>query len=351
MIERAESLDAVRADWEGLEQTAGNLFGTWEWARTWWETYGPADDDRLLVHVLRGEDGAARAILPLYAWKTRPVPVARLLGHGPADELGPVCAPADRPAAAVALRAAVRSGLGRRGAVFAERLPGDQGWPALLDAGVLRRESTPSLRIDGRSWDEWLSSRSRNFREQVRRRERKLAREHDLAFRLVEDPHALDAALEELFRLHDARWGAASGAFSPQRRAFHRAFARRALDRGWLRLWFADVDGTPAAGWLGFRFADALWYYQAGRDPALERENVGFVLLSHTIRTAFEDGLREYRFLLGDEAYKDRFADHDAGLDTVVAGSPSLAAAAPGAAAVLRHGRRAGRAAKQRLRS
>ena len=349
MIERVQSLDAARAEWEALEERGGHLFGTWEWARAWWDACGPGDDERLLVHVLRGADGAARAIIPLYLWRPGPLPVARFIGHGPADELGPVCAPADRPAAAEAVREAVRGALGRRGVVLAERLPGDQDWPGLLGVGVLRRESTPSLRIDGRSWDEWLASRSRNFREQVRRRERKLAREHDLAFRRVDDPAALDGALDDLFRLHDARWGEDSGAFTGDRRALHRAFARRALDRGWLRLWFADVDGEPAAGWLGFSYADALWYYQAGRDPALERANVGFVLLSHTVRTAFEDGLREYRFLLGDEAYKDRFADHDPGLDTVLAGSTRVAAAAPGAAALLRRSRRVRGALWQRL--
>jgi CelD/BcsL family acetyltransferase involved in cellulose biosynthesis len=348
IVERVPTLDAARAEWSALADAGGNLFGTWEWARAWWDIYG--DDERLHLHVVRDPSGAARAILPLYAWRHGPMPIARFIGHGAADELGPVCAPADRPLAARALRHALARSLGRGAVVYAERLPGAQGWPDLLGTRAVRRESTPALAIEGRTWDEWLASRSRNFREQVRRRERKLGREHDLAFRRVDDPDALDEAMDVLFALHDARWGEASGAFTPERRVLHLAFARRALERGWLRLWFADLDGRPAAAWLGFRFADALWYYQAGRDPAHERANVGFVLLSHTIRTAFEDELAEYRFLLGDEPYKERFASHDPGLDTLVAGARPLAAAAPFAADAVRRSKTVRRALGARLR-
>ena len=59
-------------------------------------------------------------------------------------------------------------------------------------------------------------------------------------------------------------------------------------------------------------------YYQAGRDPALEREAVGFVLLAHTIREAIEEGTREYRFGRGAEPFKLRFADADPGLASVM---------------------------------
>jgi CelD/BcsL family acetyltransferase involved in cellulose biosynthesis len=89
--------------------------------------------------------------------------------------------------------------------------------------------------------------------------------------------------------------------------------------------------------WLGFRFANCEWYYQAGRDPELERDNVGFVLMTHTIREALNDGVSEYRLLLGGESYKDRFATRDLGLATVVSsrgvGGQSARAAARAALA------------------
>jgi len=170
------------------------------------------------------------------------------------------------------------------------------------------------------SWDELLASRSANFREQVTRRERKLRRERHLQFRLTVDPARLQADLDVLFALHDARWRGASDAFEGTREAFHREFAARALARGWLRLWILELDGRPAAAWYGFRFRGTESFYQSGRDPAWARSAVGFVLLAHTVREAMQDGVREYRFLRGGEAYKSRWADRDPGLETIAIG-------------------------------
>jgi CelD/BcsL family acetyltransferase involved in cellulose biosynthesis len=78
-----------------------------------------------------------------------------------------------------------------------------------------------------------------------------------------------------------------------------------------------ELEGVPAAAWLGYRFAGIESYYQAGRDPAWGNLSVGLVLLAHTIRAALEDGLGEYRFLCGSEGYKFRFATEDPGVVSV----------------------------------
>ena len=179
------------------------------------------------------------------------------------------------------------------------------------------------------SWDDFLASKSSNFRQQARRRERKLAEQHELRFRLADDPARLDADLEVLFALHEERWTeAGSGALRERRAAFHRDFARVALERGWLRLWLLELDGRPAAAWYGLRFAGRELYYQAGRDPAFERQAVGFVLLVHTVREAMNDGMREYDFLRGGEGYKDRFTDDPTVVHTLAAGRGPLGRAA-----------------------
>jgi CelD/BcsL family acetyltransferase involved in cellulose biosynthesis len=310
VVEPIESLDAVRDEWFALAEAGGNVFSTWEWASTWWRPRG--HDRLLLLHACRGAGGRLAAILPLYLASARSVRVARFIGHGPADELGPVCAPADRRAATRALgEAAVRT---RLGVLFAELLPGPYPWRAELGGKVVRREASPTLSLDG--WEQYLAGRSANFRQQVRARERRLARDHALAFRLADDPSRLDNDLGLLFRLHAARWGAPSPFL--RWRQFHAEFARVALERGWLRLWFLELDGRPAAAWYGFRFGRVESYYQAGRDLARNDASVGFVLLAHTIREAASDGMREYRFLRGGEPFKSRFADADPGLETVV---------------------------------
>ncbi|MEA2432063.1 MAG: hypothetical protein QOI19_2536 [Thermoleophilaceae bacterium] len=314
-LEPIDDLASVRQDWTALAERAGNLFATWEWADAWWRVYG--DDRPLYVTGCRDADGRLVAVLPLYLSRPRPLRTLRFLGHGPADQLGPVCAPEDRPAVAEALKRLLTDGLGGWDLLLAERLAPAEGWSGALGGRIVHREESPTLLIAGRSFEEFLASRSKNFREQVRRRERKLRREHEVELRLTEADR-LEADLDTLFRLHAARWTEGeSSALAGARERFHRDFARRALERGWLRLWVLEIDGAPRAAWYGFRFAQMDWYYQSGRDPEWERQSVGFVLLSHTIRQAFDDGMTEYRLLRGGEEYKGRFASDDPGLETV----------------------------------
>ena len=311
--EPVPDFEAAREDWTRLADQAGSPFSTWEWASIWWKHFG-ADRPLKFQRVLDGDRTAA--ILPLYEWRRRPLRALRFVGHGVADQLAPVCAPDDRQRAATALEEAFAESGAQL--LVADRLPGEQGWTGLLDGRLMRTEPSPVLDAGGADFDGWLSSRSKNFRDQARRRERKLRREHEsVEFRLTDDPDRLEADYGTLVRLHEAHWGERSRSFTPERRAFHLDFAHAALERGWLRLWTLEVDGSAVAAWLGYRFGGIEWYYQAGRDPALEKEAIGFVLLVHTIRTALDDGMREYRLLLGGESYKDRFANGDNGLETV----------------------------------
>ena len=314
ILKAVSSLDSLRDSWAGLAFETTNVFSTWEWASTWWRHYGEGRE--LLAFVCAADETEVTAILPLYLWTTRPVRVARFLGHGPADQLGPVCRPSDQHRAAHALKRVLREA--KLDVLLAELLSGRDNWSTALGAPVLRRESSPTLSIPG-GWDNYLESRSANFRQQIRGRERSLARRHDLRFRLATDPGHLREDMTVLFDLHLARWDKTRSAFT-RWEAFHREFAAVALERGWLRLWFLELDGYPTAAWYGFRFAGVESYYQAGRDPNRSDDSVGFVLLAHSIREAAQDGMREYRFLRGGEPFKLRFADGDSGLETLALG-------------------------------
>jgi CelD/BcsL family acetyltransferase involved in cellulose biosynthesis len=329
--ERLESIAAARQEWQALGPATGNIFTTWEWADTWWRHFGASRQLRLTAW--RTPEGRLLALVPLYSWRRRPVHMLRFVGHGPGDQLGPVASAADLSGAQRALHAELAEA---GSALFlGEHRPADEGWVQALGARPLARTGAPVIRFGGRTWDELLASRSANFRQQVRRRERALAKSHEVRFRLTTDAAALPADLDLLFSLHAERWGEASP-FAGSARAFHEDFARHALEQGWLRLWIAELDGDAAAAWYGFRFAGRESYYQAGWRARWSRSSVATVLLAHTIREACGDGMSEYRFLQGDEPYKYRFTDDDPGLVTVGRARGPLAQAALLAAGRLR---------------
>lgn len=342
-LDPIERLADAEADWRRLAEASGNPFTSWEWASTWWRHFGAGRE----LHAQRcvADDGRTAGILPLQLSSVRGLKMLRFIGNRPADEQAPLAAAEDRPAVAAAFAELLHGGDGWDLAL-AERLPEDDGWADRLGGRVLRAESSPELALAEPDWDAFLAARSSNFRQQVRKFERRLERDHALSFRLADDPARLDDDMTTLIRLHEARWGAATTAFPPELEPFHRELAAEALRAGWLRLWFAELDGRPVAVWYGFRLGGADWFYQQGRDPDWERASVGFVLTAHTIREALRDGIGRYRFLLGDEEFKARFATSEPEVRTVaVSGSAKGAAAL----AAVRLARRAPTSLRSRL--
>jgi CelD/BcsL family acetyltransferase involved in cellulose biosynthesis len=332
-LEHVESLAHYRDAWSELAPSTKNIFATWEWADSWRRHLAP--ERRVLIAAVRRGDQTV-AILPLDLRRHFGISIARLVGHELADQLQPVCKPADLPLATDALAKL----LSPRRILLAERLPPLQDWAGDLGGRVINHDASPVIGLAAEGgWEAYLERRSRNFRQQVRRRARRLQRQLGVSFKLVTDPVDLPRAFDALLTLHSARWHESSRAFVGARERFHYEFAERALDRGWLRLWLAEAEGTPVAAWYGFRFAGVESFYQAGRDPAWDRFAIGAGILEHSIREAFADGMDEYRLLRGAEAYKSRYATFDPGLVTVAAaqgvGGRALVGAVDGLSASL----------------
>jgi CelD/BcsL family acetyltransferase involved in cellulose biosynthesis len=320
---------SLEAEWRRLAERSRNVFATWELAQTWWEHVAGDAEERYVT-----DDDV---VVPLVIERRGPLRLLRFVGHGVSDEQGPICAPEARQHAATLVRRVLERG---GWDVFAaELLPRDEAWGS-LGAQVVSRPSSPVLRFQTRDWDEYLASRSRNFRQLIRKTARRL---EDATFRLA-DAASLEQDLDTLFALHRARWPRGSDFLRYER--FHRAFARVALDRGWLRLWLVEVDREPAGAWYGFRYGNVQSYYQAGRDERFDALGVGIGLLAHTVREAQEAGCSEYRFLQGDEPLKFRFTDDDSGLVTLAAARGALGRAALSARVLATRARRSWRRAR-----
>lgn len=323
-----EPLDSFRDDpneWKRLAQASRNIFASWEWISTWWEHFGRGEQ---LVASRRATDGTLVALVPLYRATVGPLRLLRFMGHGTGDQLGPIAAQRDATLAGETLVQAVAETRPAWDVFLAEEMPGDAPWRLDLRGQTLNRRGSPVIRFaEHSSWDDYLETRSRNLRREIRHHERRLMRKYRVRVRTTDDARRLGQDLDILFGLHAARWAGTPSSFRRQHR-FHRAFASLALREGWLRLAFLELDGTPVAARYDFRFGGVHSAYNGGRDPRLARESVGLVLRTRTMRLALDEGATEYRFLRGDEPYKYRFADHDPGLETVAVARGALGIAA-----------------------
>ena len=313
-IEPVDGLDSIKTEWSDLAESSRNIFATWEWTSLWWSHFG--HERELAVAAALDDGDRIAAVLPLYFWIKRPGRILRFLGHGASDQLGPICHPNERGAAA-ALSSRIWRRTADAGMSCSPSTSRATRIGAMLSAqrcfGRSRTLSYTTTEADG------MVSSPREARTSASRSAgasgtsiagtRSSSASPTIRARLEED-------LNTLFALHSARWSEGNSSFGGTRETFHRDFAACALERGWLRLWFLELDGQPVAAWHGFRFGGVESYYQAGRDPAWDDASVGFVLLAHSIRAALTDGVTEYRFLRGDDEYKSRFANRDRTLET-----------------------------------
>jgi CelD/BcsL family acetyltransferase involved in cellulose biosynthesis len=320
-----DAMDALVDEWRALAEAQGNAFLTPEWFTAWYRRYGRRASP-VLVAVRDSEDGLA-GLLPL----ARVGRTIQFAGANVGDWFGPLARTGlELEVATVAAQTLSRAG---HRTLVLHNVDQDAEWiSALAKAwpGSLRRHPLQSSVIPyvplAATWEDFLATRSRNFRSQIGRKERNLRRLHDVDFCLANDPAGFPAAMETFFRLHHARWNDdrhSSSLTSENAQAHHADFAAMALGRGWLRLWFLMVDGREVAAWYGWRIGHRYCYFNAGWDPAWSHASVGLVLLAHTVRSAIGEGATEYNLLLGDEPYKARFATARLPIETVVLAPPA----------------------------
>lgn len=292
----------LRDSWDRLAPMTDSIFSTPEWADCWWRHFGEGQEPVTLT-----DDATDPTVLLPLVRSGRALRRLRFVGTERADQLGPVAAVEDQHRAATVITSAQAEGRLRADVLLLQDQPVTSTWWHPLGGTVIRRVASPTLRFPAGGWEDYLASRSKNLRSQMRGKENRLRREHSVVTR-VSVAERLEEDLEAFWRLHLARWGGSAALARGAVRAFTEDFCRVAVERGWLRLRLLEIDGVPQAVQLNFRYQDVESLYQGGRNAALDGASVGFVLTTDTLRSACEEGMREFRFLRGNEDYKYRFA-------------------------------------------
>lgn len=113
--------------------------------------------------------------------------------------------------------------------------------------------------------------------------------------------------LDELWRLHEARWRSVGqrGLLEDCRlRTFHRQTMPELAGRKLLRLFALVLGDTVAGVYYGFHHGRTAYAYLGGFNPSFSYYSPGTFLVGHAVRQAAVQGARELHFLRGGEAYK-----------------------------------------------
>jgi CelD/BcsL family acetyltransferase involved in cellulose biosynthesis len=165
----------------------------------------------------------------------------------------------------------------------------------------------PYLKITG-SFDEYMKQNfKRKKRYNLKRQIRRVLDEKNAAFIQVTSTEDLASRIDKLFELHAERFREKrqSSTFdSLKTRKFLQKFSRLASEMGILDFYLLCDSNEPISAIYGLRYGNKHYYYQSGADTSWGKYSVGTVLLNLVIEKCFGDGLDEFDFLKGTEAYK-----------------------------------------------
>src|SRR5262245_59047567 len=306
-------LETLAPIWDSLvdDEHPGAPFRSYAWSAAWYRHAAPAGEPLILA---ARSGGRVIGILPLHASRTVLGGVRlRLYGDGTvaSDYVGVIARRRDESRAAAAfVRAIAERGFSE---LFLDGLADDDPLAGALAVGlgaeIETRYPSPSLHLEG-DFASYLASRPEGTGSQWQRRRRWLEKRPGFRFERVSSPEELPRAFDTLLDLHGARWQDETLALGEERIiAFHREALAGLAERGMAEIHLLWAEGKPRAALYGFRHGRRFAFYQSGRDPAWQERAVGTVLLGKLIGDAFADGLEEFDFLRGDEAYKMRWAN------------------------------------------
>jgi CelD/BcsL family acetyltransferase involved in cellulose biosynthesis len=317
------AIEALAGEWNPLLERSGanSVFLTWEWMSSWLEAAGGAV--RPLVATARDEAGDLVGLAPLYGTS---LVLGRLLRYRALRVLGDdqtgseyadwIVEPRREEETSRALaEALVRDG----GPWDCLWIPRVAGW-----TGARRRLAEPFARLGLHvrerpavfSAVELPDAYAAYLRLLPNKTRAALVRKTRDTFaggtRLAEcrSEGERTELLDALFALNHRRWSAAGqvGTFvrKPFEARFYRAFTRRALERGWLRLFALRTADAFQAVQIGYAYGGAFHQLQEGFDPATS-SGAGNVLRGQVIERCIAEGLGTYDFLGGFTEHKKRW--------------------------------------------
>lgn len=328
VVERAAELCALRHEWDALldSMPRPSPFLGWDWTMEWWQAFGAGS--RLFVLLARDADGRLSGVAPLRIIRRRafgitPVRTLEFIGYRGskvcADHLDFLATPADRHAVVSELVAALARRQADWDAAVLADLAEDTLIPPIWQARFGPRQAQRQAEtcyyalLPASSEELWqdLRARHRESTSTLLRDRRRLERRFCCRFLAELGPGQVEAAFEDLSRLHAGargRRGEAGNFWRPEYRRFHRRLAERLAGCGQLYWACLECDQRPVAILYGFVRGRTLYCYQSGFDPAVGG-GIGKLLLAFVIEDAVDRlHLREVDLLRGSESYKSYWA-------------------------------------------
>lgn len=316
LIERRADLPLSPEQWNALvtRNDTNTIFQTFEWFDAWWRTFGDAHE-LFFVAVYRGREVIGFAALMIRRTRMG-LRQLEFVGTGNADYQDFVL-PIDKQQVLSELCAFLAAHAGRwqraklcnipsHSSTFQQiRAAGEAASLYLVDEAQQR---CPTLVLEADRGAAWQLIGKYSLRRPLNW----FKKRGEVRFRHVTSRQEIQALLPAFFDQHMQRWravGRNSTFEKAQQQTFYRALAHTMHAAGWLLFSVVEFNGEPIAFHYGFDYALCVTWYKPSFDVRYAEHSPGLLLT----RQLIEDGLmrerREIDFTIGEETFKDRFAN------------------------------------------
>lgn len=287
-----------------------HIFATPRWNKLWWEEFGTGKELFILT-MYRGEDLVA--LVPLYRKQEAAQKVLRFVGGiGLTDYLGPICSLEDRDDVADTLIDWLTTTETSWDVFDAHNMPVPFGFAEFLveradGKGLpfsIDQEDTAAVLPLPSEWETYLAALAAKERRELKRKIRRLYREHPDAEVRTATAETLDADLKTFVEMHRGAEGHKGHFMRPEIATFFERVARSFMKADWLRLDLLEVGGRAVASTFSFEAGNRFYLYNSAFEPDAGRLSPGLVLVAHLVERAIDNGLAFFDFLRGPERYK-----------------------------------------------
>jgi CelD/BcsL family acetyltransferase involved in cellulose biosynthesis len=324
-IEIVRDLADIEADWRAFEGTAdGTVFQTFDWLATWQGHVGTLLGTRPAIVAGRDARGALVFIFALSIERKRGARCLTWLGSALCDYNGPLLRPDFADHAGSNFPALWRQILALLRAQPDLRYDYVDLSKMLENAG---RQRNPFFDLDGRpnpngayvatlgeSWDAYYTAkRSGPTRKKERKQLKQLGEHGAVAYVAVRETGDIAVTMETLIAQKSrsfARRGVADNFARRGHREFYLDLATNPKTQGMVDVSRLDVGPAIAATSLGLRFGGSYYLVLSSyQDGDLARFGPGRAHLNELIRHAIDAKMERFDFTIGDEPYKQDWAD------------------------------------------
>lgn len=299
-------IERLAPEWQALWRRIPDAtpFQSPEWLMSWWGCFGNAAPSVMAAH----EGDRLIGLLPLYLLDEPGCRKLLPFGVSLSDYLDALIDPR-YPGLGTTLLESLNAVLGWDECYLPDLPLGgalvDARCPSALSEDRSDGETCPVLRLPS-AVERLCEVVPQKTLRYVRRARRRTASIGNVTVTRAENS-SIEAYMGELFRLHERRWQRTSGlgvCADPIVRGFHLSAANRLADAGMLRLYLLRLGNSPVAAYYGFIAKRSAYAYLSGFDPDSAELRPGAQIIRHAIEDAIREGVQEFHFLRGGEAYK-----------------------------------------------